>query len=46
MIKIIVYTEYNPSEVLQLEQIENSVLIDNEVIIKIFAATVTAADNL
>jgi len=40
MIKIILSTEYNPSEVLQLNEVENPVPIDNEVLTKISEAKI------
>jgi len=42
--KAIVYTEYGPADVLNLQEVRKPTPGDNEVLIKVFAATVTTGD--
>jgi NADPH:quinone reductase-like Zn-dependent oxidoreductase len=42
--KAVVYTEYGPPEVLHLKEVDKPILEDDEVLIKIHAAAITAGD--
>ena len=43
--KAIVFREYGPPEVLQLKEVERPIPKDNEVLIRVYATTATAAED-
>lgn len=44
--KAIVWTQYGPPDVLQLQEVDKPVPQDNELLIRVHATTVTAAESM
>ena len=44
--KAIVYTKFGPPEVLQLEELKKPALNEDQVLVKVYAASINTQDNV